>query len=129
MNTKYLIHGPNGPLARVDPYDRKVTSSIGNGIIYDPHAFDWGGDDFHMATGNELIIYEMHVDTFNVKEKGRLGTFESATEKLPYLQKLGVNATEVMPLARFPGDFSWGYNPSHPFAESIYGARIQQRFT
>jgi hypothetical protein len=35
---------------------------------------------------------------------------------------LGINAIEVMPIAEFPGDFSWGYNPSHPFAvESIYG--------
>ena len=27
-----------------------------------------------------------------------------------------------MPLAEFAGDFSWGYNPAHPFAiESVYG--------
>jgi 1,4-alpha-glucan branching enzyme len=119
---RYLIHGPKGLLSRIDPYARKVTSSIGNGVIYDPKAFDWGADSFHMATGNELVIYEMHVGTFNVKEKGRPGTFASAMEKLPYLQGLGINAVEVMPIAEFPGDFSWGYNPSHPFAvESIYG--------
>src|SRR5450631_3558696 len=28
---KYLIHGPQGPLSRIDPYARKVTNSIGNG--------------------------------------------------------------------------------------------------
>ena len=119
---RYLIDGPKGPLSRIDPYARKVTSSIGNSVIYDPKAFDWGDDNFHMATGNELVIYEMHVGTFNVKEEGRPGTFESAMEKLPYLQELGINAVEVMPVAEFPGDFSWGYNPSHPFAvKSIYG--------
>ena len=119
---RYLIHGPKGPLSRIDPYARQVTSSTGNGVIYDPKAFGWGNGTFQMATGNELIIYEMHVGTFNVKEEGRPGTFESATEKLPYLQELGINAVEVMPIVEFPGDFSWGYNPSHPFAvESIYG--------
>lgn len=119
---RYLIHGPKGPISRIDPYARKVTNSTGNGVIYDPKAFDWGSNNFHMATGNELVIYEMHVGTFNVKEEGRPGTFESATEKLPYLQKLGINAVEVMPIVEFSGDFSWGYNPSHPFAvESIYG--------
>lgn len=119
---RYLIHSSNGILSRIDPYARKVTSSIGNGIIYDPKTFDWGSNNFHMATGNELVIYEMHVGTFNVKEEGRPGTFGSAMEKLPYLQKLGINAVEVMPIAEFSGDFSWGYNPSHPFAvESIYG--------
>src|SRR3989338_6458132 len=119
---RYLIHGPQGPLSRIDPYARKVTSSIGNGVIYDPNSFKWGNNNFQIATGNELIIYEMHIGTFNVKDKGRPGTFASAMEKFPYLKKLGINAVEVMPLTEFSGDFSWGYNPSHPFAvESIYG--------
>ena len=119
---KYLIHGPKGILFRIDPYARRVTNSIGNGVVYDPEAFDWGDDDFLLVTGNELIIYEMHIGTFHVKERGQPGTFTSAMEKLPYLQDLGINAIEVMPAAEFPGDFSWGYNPSHPFAvESSYG--------
>jgi 1,4-alpha-glucan branching enzyme len=123
---RYLIHPPAewnlSPLSRIDPYARRVTSSIGNGIIYDPKSFDWGDDAFHMATGNELVIYEMHVGTFHVKEKGQPGTLDSAIEKLPYLQQLGINAVEVMPVAEFAGDFSWGYNPAHPFAVgSIYG--------
>ena len=119
---RFLINGPQGSISRIDPYARKVTSAIGNGVIYDSQAFDWGDIHFQMATGNELVIYEMHVGTFNVKEKGRPGTFDSAREKLPYLQELGINAVEVLPIAEFPGDFSWGYNPVHPFAvESIYG--------
>jgi 1,4-alpha-glucan branching enzyme len=123
---RYLIHTPADwklpPLSRIDPYARKVTSSIGNGIIYDPEAFDWGDAAFHMATGNELVIYEMHVGTFNVKEEGQPGTLDSAIEKLPYLNNLGINAVEVMPVAEFAGDFSWGYNPAHPFAVAgIYG--------
>jgi 1,4-alpha-glucan branching enzyme len=85
---RYLIHGPKGVLSRIDPYARKVTSSIGNGVIYDPKAFDWGNKNFRMATGNELVIYEMHIGTFNAKEKGRPGTFESAIEKLSYLKDL-----------------------------------------
>ncbi|MBP7530095.1 MAG: alpha amylase C-terminal domain-containing protein [Syntrophorhabdaceae bacterium] len=119
---RYLIHGPKGPVSRIDPYARKVTHAVGNGIIYDPKAFDWGDDKFQIASWNELVIYEMHVGTFHVKEKGDPGTMESAIEKLPYLQHLGINAVEVMPVMEFSGDFSWGYNPSHPFTvESIYG--------
>jgi 1,4-alpha-glucan branching enzyme len=119
---KYLVHGPKGPLSRIDPYARKVTGLAGNGVVYDPKAFDWGDNKFCMATDNELVIYEMHIGTFNVKEKGRPGTFESAIEKFPYLKELGINAVEVMPIMEFPGDFSWGYNPAHPFAiKGIYG--------
>jgi 1,4-alpha-glucan branching enzyme len=119
---RYVIHGPESFFSRIDPYARKVTNSKGNGIIYDPQAFDWGDDAFTIASWNELIIYEMHIGTFHVKEEGRPGTLDSAIEKLPYLRELGINAIEVMPVMEFSGDFSWGYNPSHPFAvESIYG--------
>ncbi|WP_420264551.1 alpha-amylase family glycosyl hydrolase [Candidatus Magnetominusculus dajiuhuensis] len=123
---KYMIHAPAdwnlAPMSRIDPYARKVTNSVGNGVIYDTKAFDWGSDDFQIASWNELVIYEMHIGTFNVKEKGHPGTFDSAAEKLPYLKKLGINAIEVLPIMQFPGDFSWGYNPCHPFAiESMYG--------
>jgi 1,4-alpha-glucan branching enzyme len=120
---RYMLRRAEEPLlSRIDPYARKVTSSIGNSIIYDPQAFDWGDDSFQMPPWNELVIYEMHIGTFHDTPDGKPGSFESAMEKLPYLQELGINAIEVMPLAEFPGDFSWGYNPSHPFAvESIYG--------
>ena len=86
---RYLIHGPKGVLSRLDPYARKVTSSIGNGVIYDPKAFDWGEDNFTMATGNELVIYEMHVGTFNVKEEGQAGTFASCHGKISLPQRTG----------------------------------------
>lgn len=35
---------------------------------------------------------------------------------------MGINTIEIMPIAEFAGDYSWGYNPAHPFAvESSYG--------
>ncbi|NTV12322.1 MAG: 1,4-alpha-glucan branching protein [Desulfobulbaceae bacterium] len=119
---KYLLQTPQGQMVRIDPYARQVTNSIGNGVVYDPKTFAWDDDGFQMATGNELVIYELHVGTFNVTTPGQTGTLDSAIAKLPYLQQLGINAVELMPLAEFPGDFSWGYNPAHPFAvESSYG--------
>lgn len=119
---RYILHGPNGVQSRIDPYARMVTNSVGNAVIYDPMSFDWGNDGFQPATGNELVIYELHIGTFNALADGHPGTFDSAIEKLPFLRSLGINAIGLMPVAEFPGDFSWGYNPSQPFAvKSIYG--------
>jgi 1,4-alpha-glucan branching enzyme len=119
---RYLIHGQNGIVSRLDPYARKVTNSVGNSVVYDQKDFDWGNDHFTIAPRNELVMYEMHVGTFNVKKDGCPGTLDSACERLLYLKKLGINAIELMPVCEFAGDFSWGYNPAHPFAvESIYG--------
>lgn len=119
---KYALDTPSGKLQRNDPYAKLMTNSIGNSIVYNSNAFDWGDDNFQMPNWNSLIIYELHTGTFNVKEEGKPGDFHGVIEKLDYLKELGINSIEVMPPFEFPGDFSWGYNPAYPFAiESAYG--------
>ncbi|AYA38746.1 DUF3459 domain-containing protein [Hymenobacter oligotrophus] len=111
-------------LTRNDPYAREVTHSSGNSVVHDP-TFDWADDHFEMPAWNELVIYELHVGTFNAPDAERPGTFLDVIERLPYLQKLGINCIEVMPATEFPGSRSWGYNPSHPFAlETDYGGPL-----
>ena len=63
---------------------------------------------------NDLFIYELHINTF--PSSASPSKFVAATNKLDYLKSLGVNAVEVMPIAEFPGNNSWGYNPAQPFA-------------
>ena len=118
---KFTIRTPDGDLSRIDPYARQVTSSVGNGVVYDNTAFDWGDDALEMPSWDDLVIYEMHVGTF-AATADRRGTFDAARRRLPYLQQLGVSAIQVMPPFEFAGDVSWGYNPAHLFAiESSYG--------
>jgi 1,4-alpha-glucan branching enzyme len=100
---------------KIDPYARMVTHSTGDGIIYDP-SFDWGDDGFRMPPANELVIYEMHIGTFNDVPGGGPGNLRGIIERLPYLRDLGINAIELMPAMEFSTDFSWGYNPAHIFA-------------
>jgi len=119
---KYWIKNGDREFLRVDPYAREVTNSVGNGIIADPE-FHWEGDDFQIAPLNELVIYEMHIGTFGEEPRpGVPATFDDAIDRLGHLARLGVNCVELMPVAEFAGDFSWGYNPAHLFAvESSYG--------
>jgi 1,4-alpha-glucan branching enzyme len=119
---KFALTTPTGKLTRNDPYARAVTNSAGHSLVFDTLDFDWEGDNFQMPAWNDLIIYELHIGTFNVKETGKPGTFRDVIERLGYLQSLGVNCLEIMPATEFPGAYSWGYNPSNPFAlESDYG--------
>ncbi|MEO1511161.1 MAG: alpha-amylase family glycosyl hydrolase, partial [Planctomycetota bacterium] len=104
-----------------DPYAEEVTNSVGNSIVYDDGAFAWSGS-FSTPAWNEMVIYEMHIGTFNDTPGGLPGDFDDAIARLNHLQDLGVNAVKVMPVNEFAGDFSWGYNPAHPFTiESVYG--------
>ena len=118
---RFTIRTPDGDLSRMDPYARHVTNSVGNAIVYEPAGFDWDDDAFQAPTWDDLVIYEIHIGTFAASED-RKGTFDAARRRLPYLEKLGVSAVQVMPPFEFAGDVSWGYNPAHLFAiESGYG--------
>jgi 1,4-alpha-glucan branching enzyme len=119
---QFVIRNGSAPLLwHKNPYASLVVNSSGNAVIHDPN-FDWTGDSFIMPAWNELVIYEMHVGTFNDAPGSGPGTFDEIIPKLPYLSDLGINAIEVMPTVEFAGDYSWGYNPSQPFAvESAIG--------
>ena len=118
---EYVIVNGTQELRRIDPYARDVTSSVGSAIIHDP-AFDWDGEGYQTPAWHEMVIYEMHVGTFNDRPGGPPGNLGGVIEKLPYLRDLGINAVQVMPPMEFAGGFSWGYNPALIFAiESEYG--------
>lgn len=122
---RFFLTTPTGEFKRIDPYAREVTSSVGNAIVHDP-SYDWQGDDFQLASWNELVIYELHVGTFNDQEfDDRPGKFSSISARLRHLKKLGVNAIQIMPVSEFAGDRSWGYNPAHIFSvEVAYGGPV-----
>jgi 1,4-alpha-glucan branching enzyme len=110
---------------KMDPRSRKVVNSTGNSIVYDPNAFNWSGDTRLPVDGSSTVIYEMHVGAFYDPSPASAGPgkFTDAITKLDYLASLGVNAVELLPIAEFPGDYSWGYNLSDPYAveNSGYG--------
>lgn len=119
---KYVI---NGNIWRNDPRAKQVVNSVGNGIIANL-AFNWSQTDYQMPPWNELIIYEMHVGTFNDVPGGQPGTFSTAIQRLDHLKELGINMIQLMPINEFAGSFSWGYNPAYLFApESAYGTPQQ----
>ena len=115
----------NGQLERRDPRGRLV-SAEGKSVIYDPLAFDWGDVRDWKSNGNleDLVIYQLHPGTFNDPDAldGRPGTLLDAAAKLDHLKELGINCVLLMPVNEFPGDGSWGYNPTDLFAiEAAYG--------
>ena len=121
---KYVI---NGDLWKTDPRARDVVSSVGNGII-ENNIYSWA--EFSPPAWNEMIIYEMHIGTFNdtISSDSKPGTFHSAIKKLDYLKEMGINTVELMPIAEFPGDYSMGYNPVNLYApEGAYGSPYMTR--
>lgn len=119
---QYLLATGESSFMRNDPRALAVTNSVGNSLLYDHGAFDWEGDDFTCPRQHELVIYETHIGSFVDTGGEGPADLSDVAGKLDYLQSLGINAIELMPLMEFAGDYSWGYNPAHIFAvEHTYG--------
>lgn len=66
--------------------------------------FDWEGDRPINRRLKDSVIYELHVRGYTVDPSSGVsepGTFLGLTEKIPYLQDLGITAVELMPVHEF----------------------------
>ena len=80
-------------------------------------SYNWKVTDFEIPSRDNLVIYEMLLRDFTDG-----GDLKGAMDKLDYLESLGVNAIELMPVQEFDGNDSWGYNPAFFFAmDKAYG--------
>ncbi len=102
-----------------DPNSRLVNQAGwvgGRSITYDPQAYPWSHTSPTEWHGlNTLVIYEMHVGTFNATSSSP-GTFRSAIDHLASIKNLGFNAIELIPLGQFDGVKTNPYNPTDPYA-------------
>ena len=101
--------------------------------IFTNDDFDWGLDSPPKHSASDTVIYETHVRGLTIHATSGVahpGTFAGLTEKIPYLQDLGVTAIELMPVLEFNENESdqlnpitgerlknyWGYDPVAFFA-------------
>jgi 1,4-alpha-glucan branching enzyme len=137
---QYLV---DGEMVIADPYTEKVLDPWHDQEIIDkglyrnlkpyPHGkttepvsilqtaqseFDWQyTDSLDRPESHNLIIYELLIRDFLDHH-----TYSTLIDTLDYLQNLGINAIELMPINEFEGNSSWGYNTSfHMAVDKDYG--------
>lgn len=89
-------------------------------IQTDKPQFAWSDAtlNFKRPNKNNLIIYEVWVYDFTPDR-----SYKGLMERLDYIENLGVNALELMPICEFDGNYNWGYSPNHYFApDRAYGS-------
>ncbi len=104
----------------LDPYGFSVTNTVwdraaacqpgGNvaramrNVVIELGDYDWEGDEPLRRPMSESIIYEVNVAGFTKSPTSGVkhrGTFAGLVERIPYLQKLGITAVELLPVMEF----------------------------
>ncbi len=119
---KYRIVTKNGDsFDKADPYgfameQRPKTASV----VVNLDNYQWQDDDWvnHRADRQSfekpISIYEVHLGSWRKKEDVEWGTRyltyrELADELIPYAVDMGYTHIELLPIAEYPLDASWGY--------------------
>lgn len=133
----------DGELRLADPYTHKVLDPWNDHYIDDfnypdlkpyPHddtyglisimhpgrtPYEWTVTDFDPPAVEDMVIYELLIRDFV-----ETSAIKTVQDSLDYLEDLGVNVIELMPVNQFEGNISWGYNPALYFAtDKAYGTR------
>jgi hypothetical protein len=96
-------------------YPTGKTTGIATVLQTNQVPYNWEVDNFTPAAVTDLVIYELLVRDFTSKH-----SYDGLIDSLDYLENLGINAIELMPVNEFEGNLSWGYNPSFYFAPDKY---------
>ena len=136
---QYLV---NGTLPVGDPYcekildpnnDKSISSttypnlkfltdnvkSIASVLQTGQTPYPWKVTNFKRPAQDNLIVYEMHIRDFD-----KDGSYKNAIDRISYFKNLGVNCIELMPIAEFSNNDSWGYNPIYYLApDKAYGTK------
>ncbi len=111
-NDKY-IDSQTYPNLKQYPYG-KTTDAVSILQTAQPN-FNWTDGSFKRPDKKNLMIYELLVRDFLEAHD-----FQTLKDTLDYLENLGVNTIELMPIMEFEGNLSWGYNTSFLFAPDKY---------
>jgi 1,4-alpha-glucan branching enzyme len=141
-NTEYSYqYYIDGSLKVADPYSHKIldpnydsaipktvypnlkvyptgkTTGIVSDFYANEPAYNWQVTTFTPPAQKNLVIYELLVRDFVATH-----SYQTLTDTLNYIARLGVNAIELLPINEFEANDSWGYNSNFMFAlDKYYG--------
>lgn len=97
------------------PYPQGETSELVTVMEPGQPAYNWQTTNFSRPDNKDLVIYELLPRDFSIRHD-----YQTIIDSLDYLESLGINAIELMPINEFDGNSSWGYGPAYYFAPDKY---------
>lgn len=122
---KYCIHGCDGKTHyKADPYGTHMEVAPSTGTkVFDIDDYLWSDKKWMTEKKSKDIyncpmnIYEVHLNSWKACPDGKYFSYvRFADSIIPYIKEMGYTHIELMPLAEYPFDGSWGYQGIGYFA-------------
>ena len=122
---KYAIQTADGRLLmKADPYAVHQETRPGTASkVYDLPSYKWTDSDWFARQKEVSVldkpvnIYEIHFGSWKQHEDGTFLTYrEMADTLVPYVKDMGYTHVELMGIAEYPFDGSWGYQVTGYYA-------------
>ena len=116
----FWVVGPGSSGYKRDPYARELATDAPfpncSCLIRSATAYPWHDSAFITPDFSNMIIYQLHIGTYNPGAPGIASTFLDVIAKIPYLVALGVNVLQPLPVDEVETDPSLGYDGADLFS-------------
>lgn len=108
-NDPYINQNLNGYTVypNLKAYPTGKTTGLVSVLSPGEAAYTWKTASFQRPARTNMVIYELLVRDFVARHD-----YRTVRDSLSYLQRLGINTLELMPINEFDGNENWGYSPS-----------------
>jgi len=118
-NDKYINTSEYTVYPGLKAYPASGASGIVSVLQTNQAAYTWTATNFKRPARTNMVVYELLLRDF-VKRHD----YKTLQDTLNYIQRLGVNTIELMPVTEFDGNDNWGYSPCFYFApDKYYGTK------
>jgi len=117
---RFWVVGPGSSGYKRDPYARELATDAPfpncSCLIRSATAYPWHDAAFLTPDFSDMIIYQLHIGTYDPVAPGVASTFLDVIAKIPYLVALGANVLQPLPVVEVETDPSLGYDGADYFS-------------
>jgi 1,4-alpha-glucan branching enzyme len=115
--TFYVVNATQGH--KRDPHARQLKETgfpDSRSIVCDPAAYPWHDGAFQTPDFSNLVVYQIHIGTYAISRPGVSSNFLDVVGKVSYLQALGINMLQPMPIDEQETNPNMGYGGADLFS-------------
>lgn len=119
----FLVVGNANTGTKRDPYAREMAIDRPfpecNCVVRPKSAYPWHDTKFVTPDYSNMIVYQLHVGSYDPNSATKPSTFLDVISKIEYLAALGINVLQPLPIDEVESDPSMGYNGGDYFSPDI----------